>query len=290
MSKLNDKQTGIVWIIIAALGFALMSVFVKLVGAHIPTTQKVLFRNGISVIVSLFMVLKYKDSFYGKRENQKLLILRSAFGTAGMLLFFYSISQLPIGDANMLNKLSTFFLIIFSAIFLKEHIKGYQIAMIIIAFIGSLFIIKPTFEVDILPYLTSILAAMFAGAAYTVLRVLGKREKFYTVVLFFSSFSVITITLSMLFIDAPFFNFSAMTWLEVLYLSLAGLFATVGQFGTTLAYKYAPAKDISIFNYTNVIFASILGIIIFSDFPDYVSYIGYVLIFGAALYMFKKRA
>ncbi len=285
---MNNKTKGIIAIIIAALGFALMSLFVKFTSSDIPSTQKVLFRNAISLIISLGMVIKHRSSFYGQKKNQGMLLLRSTFGTIGMLLFFYSIDKLPLGDANMLNKLSTFFLIIFSAMFLKEKVKPYQVVMIFLAFGGTLFIMKPTLDIVILPYAISLLAAMFAGAAYTVLRVLGKKEAYYTVVLYFSTFSVVSISLLMLVIDAPLFNFVAMSRNDIIYLILAGVFATVGQFGTTLAYKYAPAKDISIFNYTNVVFASILGIIVFNQIPDIYSIIGYVIIFGAAYYMFIK--
>ena len=286
---MNNKIKGIIAIVIAALGFALMSVCVKFASSDIPSTQKVLFRNGVSVFISLGMVIKYRSSYYGKAKHQPLLLMRSLFGTIGMLLFFYSIDHLPLGDANMLNKLSTFFLLIFSAIFLKEKMKPYQIIVIGIAFVGTLFIIKPTLNVEIVPYLTSIFAAMTAGAAYTVLRALGKKEAYYTIVLYFSTFSVVSITLLMLVFDGPLFNFVAMDLSDVIYLILGGVFATVGQFGTTIAYKLAPAKDISIFNYTNVIFASMLGMIVFNQFPDVYSLVGYVIIFSAAYFMYQKQ-
>lgn len=286
---MNNKIKGIIAIVIAALGFALMSVCVKFASSDIPSTQKVLFRNGVSVFISLGMVIKYRSSYYGKAKHQPLLLMRSLFGTIGMLLFFYSIDHLPLGDANMLNKLSTFFLLVFSAIFLKEKMKPYQIVVIGIAFVGTLFIIKPTLNVEIVPYLTSIFAAMTAGAAYTVLRALGKKEAYYTIVLYFSTFSVVSITLLMLIFDGPLFNFVAMDLSDVIYLILGGVFATVGQFGTTIAYKLAPAKDISIFNYTNVIFASMLGMIVFNQFPDIYSLIGYVIIFSAAYFMYQKQ-
>ena len=201
-----------------------------------------------------------------------------------MVLFFYSITTLNIGDANMLNKLSTFFLIGFSALFLKEHVKPYQIIAIVIAFLGSLLIVKPSFDVSILPYLTSFLAAMFAGAAYTVLRVLGPKTEYYIVVLVFSSFSVIVLLPYVLL-----FQYTVMSVTQVWLLIGAGLAATIGQFGTTLAYKYAPAKDISIFNYTNVIFAAMFGLFFLNEVPDLLSVIGYIVIFFAALYIFKKK-
>lgn len=286
MSNSSNKTKGIIFIIIAAFGFALMSMFVKFVPNTIPVTQKVLFRNGVSMIISIGMVLYHKSSFYGKKENQKALLARSAFGTIGMLLFFYVISSpLDLGDANMLNKLSTFFLIIFSALFLGEKVKRYQVVAIIVAFIGSLFIIKPTFDFVALPYIASILAAASAGAAYTLLRYLGKKEEYYTVVLYFSTFSVIVTLFATYFI----YGFEPMTSKELLYLILAGVFATVGQFGTTLAYKFAPAREISIFNYTNVIFAAIISVFVFNTTPDLLSWIGYIIIFGAAYYIFKTK-
>ncbi len=279
---MSNRNKGILALIIASLGFAFMSIFVKLSG-DLPVVQKVLFRNGVSMIVAFIMVTYHKDSYYGKKENRKLLLVRSTFGTIGMLLYFYSISNLVAADANALNKLSSFFLIGFSFIILREKVSKNQILAIIIAFIGSLFIIKPSFDFNFLPYLTSILAAASAGAAYTVLRMLGKREKYYTVVLFFSTFSCIVLL--------PFviFQYEPMTSMQVIYLILTGLSATIGQFGTTIAYKYAPAKEISIFNFSNVVFVTLIAIPFLGELPDIWSILGYFVIFAASFYMFKNN-
>jgi drug/metabolite transporter (DMT)-like permease len=283
MEKFSNVKKGAIFLVFSALGFAVMSIFVKLAGDAIPATQKVVFRNVISMGLAFYMVKRNGLSFLGKQEHRKYLLLRSLFGTIGMVLFFYSIDNLVVSDANMLNKLSTFFLILFSAIFLKEHVKRYQILGVVVAFLGTLLIIKPAFNIELLPYLTSISAAMFAGAAYTMLRVLGTKESTYTVVFFFSSFSIIMLAPIVAFTYVP------MTLLESLYLLLAGVFATLGQFGITLAYKYAAARDISIFNYFNVLFAGILGWFVFSEAPDWISMLGYVLIFSAAYYIFYRN-
>lgn len=280
---MTNKQKGITAIIIASLGFAFMSIFVKLSG-DLPVLQKAIFRNAVSMIIAFIMVTKHKDSYYGKKENRKLLLLRSLFGTLGVALYFYSIGAITVSaDANALNKLSSFFLIFFSFIFLKEKVKLKQIIAIAIAFLGSLLIIKPSFNIEILPYITSILAAICAGAAYTVLRSLGKKEKYYTVVLFFSTFAVIV------FLPFVALNYHPMTFTQTIYLLLTGLGATVGQFGTTIAYKYAPAKEISIFNFFNVVFVALLAIPMLGEIPDYISVIGYFVIFLAALYMYKDK-
>ncbi len=277
---MTNKQKGILSILIASLGFAFVTIFVRLAG-DLPTIQKVFFRNSISMIIAMIMVTVNKDSYYGKKENQKLLLIRSTFGTIGMLLFFFSIDRLVAGDANALNKLSSFWLILFSFLFLKEKVKPKQIVMIFVAFIGALFIIKPSFDFDFLPYMTSILAAMFAGAAYTILRALGQKEKYYTVVLYFSTFSVVVLFPFVLYYYEP------MTTIQVVYLLLTGVAATIGQFGTTIAYKYAPAKEISIFNFSNVVFVTLIAIPFLGELPDIYSIVGYVIIFIASFIMFK---
>ncbi|MBS5953151.1 MAG: DMT family transporter [Paraclostridium bifermentans] len=260
----------------------MMSAFIKLSG-DLPSIQKTFFRNLVSCIIAFSLILKYKESAFGSKENRKILILRSIFGTLGIILNFYAIDRLVLSDANMLNKLSPFFVIIFSAIFLKEKIKSNQAIAVIIAFIGALFIIKPTLNFDIIPYVAGILGAIFAAAAYTCLRVLGGKEKFYTVVFFFSLFSTVSIF--------PFaiMSYKSMTIIQFVYLVLGGVFASIGQFGVTLAYKYAPAKEISIFDYSNIIFSAIISIVVFNVIPDKYSFIGYIIIFSASYYMFLNN-
>ena len=278
--KSNHLFVGIFFILVSSLGFALMSLFVKLAGTDIPSIQAVLFRNSVSMIVSIGMVLYYKKGFTYLKSNHKYLLVRSALGTVGMVMFFYSISRIPLADANMINKLSSFFLIGFSAVFLRESVKLYQVIAIIIAFLGTILVFRPTFEVDLISYFAALVAAMFAGAAYTMLRFLRDKVVYYKIVLYFSTFSVVVL--------APFvlLNYVPMTSMQLLYLILAGTFATVGQFGITLAYRFAQASDISIYNYSNVVFASILAFFFIGEVIKPLSLLGYLIIFSASYYMF----
>ncbi|KMT22178.1 DMT family transporter [Clostridium cylindrosporum] len=276
---MTDRNKGILAIIISALGFAIMSAFVKLSG-DIPTMQKALFRNAVSVIIAFGLVKYYGSSLFGKRESQKYLILRSTLGLLGVILYFYAIDGLVLSDAEMLNKLSPFFVIVFCAIFLREKIKPMQGIALAIAFIGCLFIIKPQLSLSIIPYMIGFLSSIFAAGAYTVVRVLKDKEEYYTVVFYFSFFSTVALL--------PFvvFNYSPMSTTQIIYLTLAGVFACIGQFGITLAYKFAPAKEISIFNYFTVVFSGIFSVILFDQIPDYLSIIGYIIIFASSLYMY----
>nr|WP_295610295.1 DMT family transporter [uncultured Terrisporobacter sp.] len=275
----SNRLKGIFFIILSAFGFAVMSAFIKLSG-DLPNIQKVFFRNLVSAIIALFLIIKHKGSFTGKKENRKILIYRSLFGTIGIIFNYYAIDNLVLSDANMLNKISPFLVVVFCALILKEKINLKQILAIIVAFIGALFIVKPSFDIRVVPYIIGFLSAVFAALAYTCVRMLGNKEEYYTIVFFFSTFSLVTVLPMFIYVYEP------MTIMQFVYLILAGIFASLGQFGVTLAYKYAPAKEISIFDYSNIIFSAILSIFLFGVYPDKLSVVGYFIIFAAAFYMF----
>ena len=275
----SDRIKGILCIIASACGFAIMSAFIKLAG-DLPSFQKTFFRNLVAAVIALYLIIKHKGSLVGKKENRKILILRSTFGTIGIICNYYAVDRLVLSDANMLNKLSPFLVVIFCALFLKEKINLKQITMVSVAFIGALFIIKPSFNVEVLPYLVGVLGAIGAALAYTCVRALGNKEDYYTIEFFFSAFSLIVILPICLVVYKP------MTMIQVVYLLLAGIFASIGQFGVTLAYKFAPAKEISIYDYSGIICSAILGIAFFGEHPDMMSIIGYLIVFAAAFDMF----
>ena len=289
---MTNKNKGIFFIILSALGFAFMSLFVKLSG-DIPSMQKSFFRNLVSLVFAFYIIKKSKIGFSFKKENLLLLILRATFGTLGIIFNYYAIENLILSDATMLNKLAPFFVIIFSFFILKEKIKLWQAISILIAFLGSLFIINPNLIIGLLsnnipktslnslPALIGVLGAMCAGMAYTMVRFLSLRgEKGPFIVFFFSCFSCLAIL--------PFviFNFSPMSIKQLVYLLLAGLFASLGQFAITAAYANAPAKEISIFDYSQIVFSGILGYIVFNQKPDIYSFIGYIIICSVAIFMF----
>ncbi|OCA98946.1 DMT family transporter [Clostridium beijerinckii] len=279
LTNLSNRKKGIIFITASAFGFAMMSAFVKISG-DLPSFQKTFFRNIVSLMVAFALISKHRGNFFGQKNNQKTLLIRSIFGTLGILFNFYSIDKLVLSDANMLNKLSPFFVIIFSGIFLKEKVNIKQIIAIIIAFIGTLFIIKPSLNLEIMPAIAGILGGVTAAAAYTCVRSLSGKEHPETIVFYFSFISsVITFPLMIIY-------YENMNIMQLIYLLLAGIFASLGQFGITLAYKYAPAKEISIFDYTNIIFSAIISLCLFGILPDYLSLIGYVVIFSSSLYMF----
>ena len=274
MQKLSQKTQGIVYVLIAAFGFSLMSMFVKLAG-DLPAFEKAFFRNFVALIFIVILMLRSRTSFRPERRNLPALFGRCFFGTLGLLCNFYAIGMLNLPDANMLNKLSPFFAILFSIFLLREKPNLVQVLGVLVAFFGSVCIIKPSFDnPQMLPALAGALGGLGAGAAYTFVRYLGARGENG------SSFSCLA-CLPFLLLD-----YAPVSARQLVYLLLAGVFACVGQLGITKAYVCAPAKEISVYDYTQVLFAAALGYFAFGEVPDGLSVLGYVLICGAGVGMF----
>lgn len=284
---MKNKDKAIIYVLLSALGFAFMNLFVKLSG-DLPFMQKCFFRNFVAAIFAFVIMLKNKTTFVPPVAARKPLLLRCVFGALGMAANFYAIGQLVIADASMLNKLSPFFAILFSYIFIKEKPKAYQLLCVVVAFLGALFILKP--GVDGLmnfPAFIGLLGGAGAGLAYTNVRLATANGAPKTMVVFF--FSTFTSIFCLPWMIAGFTNMST---LQLTYLILAGCCATLGQFGITSAYTLAPAKEVSVYDYSMILFAAILGVLFLNEVPDTFSFIGYGIIIGAGVVMFvlNKKA
>ena len=280
---MKGQLKGIVCIIFAAIGFSFMTFFVRLAG-DLPTMQKAFFRNFVALIIAIITLLIKREKFEIKKEFAWDIFFRCLFGTTGLIANFYAIDRLDLADSNMLNKLSPFFAILLSIPLLKEKPSKLDIVATIIAFIGALFIIRPTgSNMQLVPALIGLYGGFGAGTAYVfVRRAGGKGAKTPVIVICFSLFSCL-LTLPFLIV-----GFVPMTPKQWLIMIMAGASAAVGQFSITTAYKFAPAKKLSVFDYLQVLFAALWGILFFQEIPVPLSIIGYVIIIGVAVIRWEK--
>ncbi len=267
----------------SAFCFAWMSTFVRLAG-DLPSTQKAFFRNLVALIFAVIMLKKQNIPFrcYDKK-NLPALFIRSLIGALGILGNFYAVDHLVLSDASMLNKMSPFFAVLFSFLFLSEKLTVFQGMTVLVAFIGSLFVIKPSFSgMSSLPAFVGLAGGICAGAAYTAVRYAGNHgEKGPFIVAFFSDFS------TLFFLPMFIISYHPMTAGQLLCLLGAGLAAAGGQFSITAAYTHAPAREISVYDYTQLIFTTAIGFFMFGDKPDMLSIIGYIIIISTAVASFK---
>ena len=278
----NNRIKGIVSIILSAAGFAGMAFFVKLSG-DVPVMEKAMFRNVVAAAVAFLIMRKEGVSFHIEKKNRLSLFLRCLFGTTGLLCNFWAIGYLKLGDASILQKMAPFFAILMSVFILKEKPGPVAIISVLIALLGATFVVKPGQGLLGFPALIGLFGGFCAGTAYTFVRKLGTEGvKGAQIVFYFSIFSLLALL--------PFciLQFTALAAGQFFFLLGAVLCAENGQIFVTKAYSYAPAKEISVYDYSQVIFSAALGFSFLGEIPDIYSLVGYILIFAMAIWKWKK--
>lgn len=275
---MTDRQKGTVCIVLSALSFALMNVFVRLAG-DLPSAEKSLFRNLIAAAVAAVVILKSHQDLRYPKAAWPNLILRSLLGTIGILCNYYAVDHLLLADASAIQKLVPFITIVTSAFILKEKPTRLQILLVCLAFLFSLLIIKPSFSnVNLTASLIAALGALCAGIAYVYVRKLSLQGVDKSKIIFF--FSVFSL---LVFIPMTMMNFVRPTGMQLFYLIMAGIAASGGQYAVTYAYSFAPASQISIFDYSQIVFSALFGFLFFGQVADWMSWLGYAALIGLAL-------
>ena len=287
----DDHRTryykGVLFLILSSFSFAVMNVSVRLAG-DLPTYEKVFFRNFIAFFFALAIVWRHHDSLpmYWDKQRAWYMFLRCAIGCIGVIANFYAIDHMVVADASMLNKLSPFFVLIFSIFILNEKVTPFQLFCIVLAFVGVLFIVRPGFlGMRTLPAMIGVLSGMSAGFAYTCVRKLGLMGvPGPWIVLCFSLFSCVSMAVPMAV------SFVPISGRSLFFLIMAGVGAAGGQFAITAAYTYAPAREISIYDYSQLLFITLLSWLLIGEVPDRFSWIGYaIIILGSFLLFFYNK-
>lgn len=267
----------------ASLGMALSAVFVKQV-RHLPLMEIIFFRNLPTMIIVPIILKKMKISLIG--NNIPILCFRGFMGILGMITIFYTFIAMPLTDSLTIQQLRPFFIFFLSGALLKEKLYFRQILFFLFAFLGGLLVIKPGLGADIFPAMMGLLAAIFMAVAHIAVRYLRLTDHYLVIINYLAYFSGL-ISLMILLFQKSFIlpNLS-----DFFILIVLGLVAFAAQIFLTKAYQVAPANLISLYTYSQIIFAIILGFLFFKEIPDILTTFGasFIIISGYLNYKFKK--
>lgn len=277
----SSKTQAVLAILCSAFFFAVMNAMSRQAG-ELPVAQKCFFRNIVAIPIAALALWREAPDGEIVRHNMPGLLLRAVLGTLGMTANFYAVDHMLLADATILSRLSPFATLLLSWWFLGERLSRLQAGSVVIAFLGALCIIRPGAAIlASAPALIGLLGGIATGAAYTTVRWLSQRGVGQSVIVFAYSFVSCLLMLPQLI-----FAYCPMTSRQLMYLLLAGLASACAQFCLTSGYAKAPSREISAYEYTTVIFAAVLGFIMFGQIPDCFSWLGYGLIIGVAVLVF----
>lgn len=280
---MSNKQKAVWLMLLSTASMSIMQLIVKLSSGMFPTMQQVFVRNFVTLLIGAFLVMKHHEPLLGHKKNFLALLGRSVCGYIGVAGYFYATSNMNVADASLLHRSSPFFVIIFSAIFLKNRLKYVHIAALALAVAGSVLVINPAFNSNLFPFIIGVISAMGAGAAYVFINYLKGKESNATIIFVFS---LVSCVLSAVTGGKDFVMPQGAGWLILLSI---GVCAAIGQITLTQAYKMTDPGEVSIINYLGIAFSAIFGICFLNEAVRLHSLLGMICIFAAALLIYFKK-
>ncbi|WP_419765054.1 MAG: DMT family transporter [Arcobacter sp.] len=283
--KLKSMDRGALFMLISALLGALNGAVAKLLSQSIDPLEIVFYRNLLGFIIILLTLKKFSVTIDTSKLH--LLFLRGFFGAVAMVLFFYTIATIPLGEAVVLNKTSPFFVTILAYYLMKETISLRTFFALIIGFLGVLFIMKP-FGIEIsLEHILGVLGGFFAAAAYaTIKRIKDIYDARVIMLSFMGVGMLIPLALSLF---TPLVTLQLYTNPTIwLLLGLMAVISTTSQWFLTRAYSISKASIIGVVSYANIPFAIGFGVMLGDLMPDMYTFIGIVLIVVGGILVSKK--
>ncbi len=269
-----------------ALISALNGALTKVLTDYMPAMEIVFFRNLIGIALILYALKHTPPKLSGGKWY--LLITRGIFGFLAMILFFYTIGTIPLGEAITLNKTSPFFVTILAFYLLKEHLNLSTLIALAIGFLGVILIVKPVGMSISYEHFLGVLGGFFAAAAYTTIKKI--KDIYDSRIIMLSFVGVGTIFPALFLLCAPYlkvplaleflfpvFTFpeSLRVWMLILFMAVI---ATLSQWLLTKAYSSSNLSIIGVISYTNIPFAIGFGWILGDAFPDSLTFLGISLI------------
>ena len=271
--------------LLSALISALNGAVTKLLSQSMDPIEVVFYRNLLGVAIILYSLKKAPVIINTSKLH--LLLLRGIFGALAMVLFFYTIATIPLGEAITLNKTSPFFVTILAFYLMKESVNTRTVFALFIGFCGIILIMKPFGITVSMEHLLGVLGGFFAAAAYATIK---KIKDIYDARVIMLSFMSIGMILPLaLYLFTPFVTFGIHTdpviWALIIFMAVI---STASQWFLTKAYSLGRASIIGVVSYTNIPFAIGFGIMLGDALPDIYTFSGIALIVLGGILVGRK--
>ena len=293
---LKKTDSGILFMLGSALISAFNGAITKILSEDISALEIVFFRNLIGIFLILYALKHTPPKLTGGKIH--LLFTRGLFGFMAMILFFYTITVIPLGEAITLNKTSPFFVTILAFFLLREKLTLRTLFALFIGFAGVILIVKPFGLSFSYAHFLGILGGFFAAAAYTTIKKIKDIYDSRVIVLSFVGMG--TLLPALLFLLAPFISapqslaflfpkFILPTQMSIwLLIALMAFISTLSQWLLTKAYSAKNLSVVGVISYTNIPFAIGFGTLLGDQFPDRMTFTGIGLIIFGGLLVSKK--
>ena len=262
--------------------FVGVTVAVRYLGTSMNPVQAAFIRYCFGIVLIL-PLLSRAGVMSLDRDRLGFHALRGLVHGGGVILWFLAMSRIPISEVTALGFTTPIFVTLGAAVFLSERLKPYRVAAVLIGFIGALLILRPGLRVIDIGALAQLGAAPLFACSYLMAKSATRREASSMIVVLLSVFCTLTLALPALLV------WRTPTLEELLLLGLTALLATSGHYCMTRALEAAEVSAVQPFTFLQLVWATILGLILFDETPDVWIWIGGAVIVGSATWMAQQE-
>ncbi len=285
---------GISLKLIATLSFALMAALIKGVSDAVPTGQLVFYRSFFALVPLLAWLGWRGELIYAVRTRNLVgQLRRSLSSTAGMTCGFAALFYLPLPDATAIGYVTPIVTTLLAALILGETVRGSRWAALFLGFSGMIVMLLPYFGAgghapaggqEIRGAMLGIAGAVFSGYASIEVRRLAQTERTGAIVFYFS------MTATLFGLATAWYDWTTLTMTQFGMLVLAGILGGIGQILMTSSYRFATISTLAPFDYVSLIWATLLGVLVFGQVPHWLVIVGAILVVAAGLIViFQER-
>ena len=262
---------------------AIMDGFAKYLSFTLPILQITWSRYFFTVVIALPIILLFFKKHLKWTNDPKLQLFRGLLLFFANILFFYSISIIPMAKALTLAFIAPLIVTSLSPFFLGEKVGFRRWIAVIIGFIGSLIVIRPGFMEINLASIAALGTGLFYGLYLIVTRKLNKSDHPLLTLLLTG---IVGAIIGSILVSNVWIQPNISEWFMMFAI---GFFASIGHLLLILSLKYADASKLAPFGYFEIIPNMIIGYYFFNNFPDHFHFLGLLVIISSGIYIFRRE-
>ena len=283
LPAMKTQLGGIVFMLAMTVCFSSLDASAKFVTSELPLWVVVWGRYFFHFLFILVFLLRGRSRDMLKTRNLKMQVLRSAMIFCAGVTFWAGLMYLPLADCTVMAFISPLMVTVLAVLFLGEKFGSHRWKVVVVGLVGVLIVIRPGMGIVSWAAVLPLMAAAFYATLQITTRVLGQQDNALTTLFYTSTFGMAFSSVVVVFFwQTP----TGYQWLMLMWLGLIG---AVGHFFMIKAFERAPASLLAPFDYANLIWATLLGYIIFGDFPDGWTIMGAVIIVSSGIYLIRKE-
>ncbi len=256
-----------------------MHSMVRHVGQELPSAEVVFFRNLFSLATMLPLLIRSGGLRVLKTRHPWQHLLRTTIGIFAMWAWFYGLANVPVAQATALSFTNVMFGTLAAVVILGERLRLRRWSAVVIGFIGALIILRPGY-ITVTP---GVLAVLFSSLCWALALITVKWISQWDSVICIVSWNAILLTVFS--VGPALYVWQTPDLMQLFWLLLIGVIATIGHLAMTTAFKLGDASVIFPMDFARLIWASILGYLLFTEIPDIWTWVGGLVIFASTAYI-----